>query len=84
MKLGIGRIGLRFMEEGRERILSCLYYVDDFVLCCKLEQDLKVMVECFFEVRRSSLKVNPYKSKAMVLGREEGLECEICVGRSID
>ena len=34
----------------------------------------------FVEVcRERSLKVNVGKSKVMVLGMEEGLECEICV-----
>ena len=34
------------------------------------------MMGCFVELRRS-LKVNAGKSKVMVLGGEEGLECEI-------
>ena len=29
--------------------------------------------------RRKSFKINADKSKVMVLGGEEGLECEICV-----
>ena len=32
-----------------------------------------------FEVCRRGLKVNEVKSKVMVLGGEEGLECEVCV-----
>ena len=28
---------------------------------------------------RRGLKVNPGKSKVMVLGGEEGLECEVCI-----
>ena len=35
-----------------------------------------MMMGCFVELRRS-LKVNAGKSKVMVLGGEEGLECEI-------
>ena len=35
----------------------------------------------FAEVCRGrGLKVNAGKSKVMVLGGEEGLECEVCVG----
>ena len=35
---------------------------------------------CLFEVcSRRNLKVNAGKSKVMVLGGEEGLECEVCV-----
>ena len=35
---------------------------------------------CFAEVcMRRGLKVNAGKSKVMVLGGEEGLECEVCI-----
>ena len=37
------------------------------------------MVGCFVDVCRRSLKVNVGKSKVMVLGGEEELECEVCV-----
>ena len=58
-----------------------LLYADDLVLCGELEEDLRKMVEHFVEVcRRRGLKVNAGKSKVMVLGWEEGLECEVCVG----
>ena len=33
----------------------------------------------FVEVCRRGLKVNPCKSKVMVLGGKEGLGCEVCV-----
>ena len=37
-------------------------------------------MERFAEVcRRRGLKVNANKNKKMVLGGEEGLECEVCV-----
>ena len=50
------------------------------VLCGGSEEDLTAMEERFAEVcRRSGLKVNAGKSKVIVLGGEEGLECEICV-----
>ena len=38
------------------------------------------MVGCFVEVcRRTGFRVNTGKSKVMVLGEEEGLECEVCI-----
>ena len=41
---------------------------------------VRAMVGRFAEVfRRRGLKVNAGKSKVMVLGGEEGLECEVCV-----
>ena len=44
------------------------------------EEDLKAMVERFVEAcRRRGLKVNKGKSKVMILGGEEGLECKVCV-----
>ena len=57
-----------------------LLYVGDLVLRGESEEDLKAMVGRFVEVcRRRYLKVNAGKSKVMVLGGEEGLECEVCV-----
>ena len=57
-----------------------LLYADDLVLCGESEGDLKVMVGRFVEVcRRRGLNVNAGKSKVMVLGGEEGLECEVCI-----
>ena len=55
-------------------------YADDLVLCGKSEEDLRAMVGRFAEVyRRRGLKVNAGKSNVMVLNREEGLECEVCI-----
>ena len=52
------------------------------VLYCKSKEDMK-MVEPFVEIcRRRDLKVKANKSKMMVLGGEEGLECEIHVDRA--
>ena len=51
------------------------------VLCSKLEENLRSMVRCSFEVyRRRGLKVNAGKSKVMILAGEKGLEfeCEVC------
>ena len=59
-----------------------ILYADDLVLCDESEEDLSAMVGRFAEVcRRRGLKVNAGKSKVMVLGGEEGLECEVCVDR---
>ena len=78
--MGMGRKGVKFQEEGREWRLPDLLYVDDLVLCGESEEDLKAMVACFAEVcSRRGLKVNAVTSEVMVLGREEGFECEVCV-----
>ena len=50
------------------------------VLCGESEEDLRAIVGRFFEVcRRRGLKVNADKTKEMLLGGEEWLECEVCV-----
>ena len=46
MKIGIGRRGVRFMEEEREWRLPA----DDLVLCGESKEDLRVMVGRFVEV----------------------------------
>ena len=57
-----------------------LLYTNDLVLYGELEEDLKAMVEWFAEVcRRRGLKVNAGKSKMMVIGGEEGLQCKVFV-----
>ena len=52
MKVGMGKMGIWLMEEGRESRLPGLLYADDLVFCGKFEEDLKVMVGCFVEVCR--------------------------------
>ena len=50
------------------------------VSCGKLEEGLRAMVGYLAEVyRRRGLEVHPGKNKVMVLGGEEGLECEVYV-----
>ena len=72
--------GVRFQEKGREWRLPGHMYADDFVLYGEVKEDMNVMLGYFVEVcRRRGLEVNADKSKAMVLGRKEGLECEVCV-----
>ena len=71
---------MRFQEEGREWRLPGFLYADDMVLCGESEVDLREIVRHFVEVcKRRHLKVNAGKSKVMVLGGEEWLECEVCV-----
>ena len=68
VKMGMGRWGVRFQEEGREWRLPFLSYEDDLVLCGEKEEDLRGMVGRFVEVcRRRSLKANTGKSKVMLL-----------------
>ena len=67
-------------KEGRKWRLPGILYVDDLVLCGELEKDLRAMVGWFAEVcRRRGLKVNPDRSKVIVIGGEEGLDCEVHV-----
>ena len=44
VKIGMGRRGVRFLEEGRERRLPSFLYADDLVLCLESEEDLRAMV----------------------------------------
>ena len=44
MKIGIGRNGVSFLEDGREWRLPGLLYTDDLVLCGESEEDLRVMM----------------------------------------
>ena len=70
---------MRFHKEGREWRLPDHLYADDLVLCDELAKDLSALFGSFVEkCRRKGLKVITGKSKVMVLGREEGLECEVC------
>ena len=76
----MGRRGVRFQEEGSEWLLPVLLYTDDLVLCGESEEDPRAIVGGFIEVcRRRGLEVNAGKSKVMVLGGKEELECEVYV-----
>ena len=70
-KMGMGKKGERFQEEGREWRLPGLLYEDDLVLCGKSEEDLRTMVGRFAEVcRRRGLEVNAGKGKKKVTALE--------------
>ena len=45
VKIGMGKRGLRFLEEGREWRLLGLLYADNLVLYGESEEDLRVMVD---------------------------------------
>ena len=76
----MGRRGVRFQEDEREWRLPVLLYADDLVLYGELEEDLKAILRRFVEVcKRRGLKVNASKSKVMMSGGEEELECEVCI-----
>ena len=44
VKMGMGRRGVRFLEDGRECRLPGLLYADDVVLCGEVEEDLRAMM----------------------------------------
>ena len=72
VKMGMGRIGMKFLEEGREWILPGLLHAENWIFCGVAEEDLKVMMRRFVEVcRRRGVKVNENKNKVMVIGGEE-------------
>ena len=58
--------------------LPSLLYADDLVLHAQSEKELREMWSTLLRCRKRGLKVNAGKSKVMVLGGEEGLECEVC------
>ena len=76
VKMGMGRRGVRLLEDWREWRLPRLLYADDLVLCGESEEELRVMMGRFTEVcSRRGLRVNAGKSKVMVLNGKEGVEC---------
>ena len=74
LKMGMGRRGVIFLEDGRGCKLPGLLYADDLVLRGKSEEDLKVVVVQFADVcGRRGLKVNAGMRKMMATNEEEGL-----------
>ena len=63
-KMGLGRRGVRFMEDGRKGRLPAFLYADDLVLCGELEENLRAMVGRFPELcRRRELEVNAVRAR---------------------
>ena len=73
VKMGMRRIGVIFLEEGREWRLPGLLYADELVLYVEEEEDLKLMGGRLVELCKGrNLKFNADKSKVMALvGGEE-------------
>ena len=68
MKWGMGKMRVRFSDEGKKWRLTNLLNADDLVLCGDSEEDLRMMMGRFVEVhKRRGLKVNVDKSKVTVL-----------------
>ena len=49
MKMGMGKRGVTFLDDGREWRLPGLFYADDFFICGESDEGLRVMVERFAE-----------------------------------
>ena len=80
VKMGVGRRGVRLLEEGKEWRLSGLLYAGNLVLCAESKEELRAMVGRFAELcRRRGLKVNAGKRNVMVLNGEEELEGDVHV-----
>ena len=71
VKMGMGRMGVRFVEEGGNCLTSCMW----LTWLCLVSQKGHFIEVC----RIRSLKVNANKRKGMVLGGEERLESGIHV-----
>ena len=72
VKMGMGRRGVSFLDDGREWRLPGLLYADDLVLCGESEEDLRALVRRFLEVcRRRGMKDNTSKSKVMIMNGKE-------------
>ena len=52
VKIGMGRRGVSFLEDGREWRLPGYLYADNLVLCGESEEELRVMGGWFAEVCR--------------------------------
>ena len=71
VNMGMGRMGIRFLEEGREWRLPGLLYTVNLVWGGEYEEDSKVMVGRFIKVyRKKGLKGKADESNMMVLGVE--------------
>ena len=63
VKEGMGRMGVRFSEEGSEWILPGILYVNDLV-SGESEEDLRVMIEQFVgECKRRGKRCNQIRAR---------------------
>jgi len=78
VRMGTRNIGVRLEVNGNEWRVSDLLYADDVVFMSETEAELRSMIECFNNVsNRRGLRVNASKSKVMVVGKGEGVVCQI-------
>ena len=54
-KMGVWRIGLRFLEQRREWRLPYLLYAGYLLLCGELEEDLRVMIRLFLRYAKEGV-----------------------------
>ena len=52
VKIGMGRRGVRFQEEGKEWRFPGLLYADDLILCGESEEHLRAILGRLIEVCR--------------------------------
>ena len=50
VKIRLGRMGVRFLEERREGRLPDILFADDLVLCVNSEEELRAMLGRFVRV----------------------------------
>ena len=80
IKLGMERIGVRFLEEGRRWKLPCLLYAYDLAFCGNSDREIKEMVRRLVEVYEiRGQKVNVDKRKMETLEVVERMICEMFV-----
>ena len=72
--MGMGRMGVEFLEEERGWRVPGLLHADDLILCGDSEEDQKVMVGRFVSVcRRRGLKANADKEQGDGVRWEGGI-----------
>ena len=73
MKIGMGKVAVRFSEKGRGWRLNA----NGLDFCGEMEVDLNVMVDCFVEV----CKRRDPKVMEIVLRWKDGSVCEVLIDR---
>ena len=78
MKMGIGRMEVRFSEEGREWRLPTLLYSNDLVLCGESKKDKRDEDRTFYRgIQMKGSESKKYTRMVMVFGEEERSVCEV-------